>query len=67
VLTYDGDGYTATSVKLTDKKDYYSPVDFMAENVEFNYDFTVAADGTNGWNTIVLPFDVSEVYQWGGE
>ena len=61
VLTYDGVGYTATSVKLTDNKDFYSPVDFTAENVEFNYDFTVAADGTNGWNTIVLPFDVSEV------
>lgn len=61
VLRYDGSAYSASSIQLTDGKDFYSPVDFTADNIEFNYKFTVAADGTNGWNTIMLPFDVSEV------
>lgn len=61
VLRYDGSAYSASSIQLTDGKDFYSPVDFTAVNIEFNYQFTVAADGTNGWNTIMLPFDVSEV------
>ena len=61
VLRYDGSAYSASSIQLTDGEDFYSPVDFTADNIEFNYQFTVAADGTNGWNTIMLPFDVSEV------
>lgn len=61
VLTYNGSAYSASSIQLTDGKDFYSPVDFTADNIEFNYQFTVAADGTNGWNTIMLPFDVSKV------
>ena len=61
VLRYDGSAYSASSIQLTDGKDFYSPVDFTAVNIEFKYQFTVAADGTNGWNTIMLPFDVAEV------
>lgn len=61
VIKYDGDKYTAQNITLKDGNDFYSPVDFTAQNVEFTYNFTVAADGTNGWNTIMLPFDVTKV------
>lgn len=63
VIKYDGDKYTAESITLTDNNGFYSPVDFKAENIEFNYDFTVAADGESGhgWNTLVLPFNVTKV------
>ena len=60
--------YEATSkISLTDDNDFYSPVNFTAEEVEFSYNFTVAADGSNGWNTIVLPFDVTSVTADGTE
>ncbi|MBQ4484333.1 MAG: hypothetical protein II934_04985, partial [Prevotella sp.] len=61
VVKYDNGNYTAETITLTDNKGFYSPVDFTADKVEFNYDFTVAADGTNGWNTLILPFNVTSV------
>ncbi|MBO6188427.1 MAG: C10 family peptidase [Prevotella sp.] len=61
IIRYDGTEYTAGDITLKDGNDFYSPVDFTAQNVEFTYNFTVAADGTNGWNTIMLPFDVTKV------
>ena len=61
VIKYDGDKYTAQNITLKDGNDFYSPVDFTAQNVEFTYNFTVAADGTNGWNTLMLPFNVTKV------
>ena len=61
VIKYDGGNYTAETINLTDNNDFYSPVDFTATKVEFTYIFTTGADGTNGWNTIMLPFDVAEV------
>lgn len=61
VVKYDNGNYTAETITLTDNKGFYSPVDFTAAKVEFNYDFTVAADGTNGWNTLVLPFKAGKV------
>lgn len=61
VIKYNDGEYTAESITLKDGNDFYSPVDFTAQNVEFTYNFTVAADGTNGWNTIMLPFDVTKV------
>ena len=61
VVKYDNGNYTAETITLTDNNGFYSPVDFTAEKVEFNYDFTVGADGTNGWNTLVLPFNVTSV------
>ena len=60
-INYDGSNYTAETINLTDNNDFYSPVDFTATKVEFTYTFTTGADGTNGWNTIMLPFDVAEV------
>ena len=67
VIKYDGDKYTAESITLTDNNGFYSPVDFTAANITFNYDFTVAADGEDeygrghGWNTLMLPFNVTKV------
>ena len=61
VVKYDNGNYTAETITLTDNNGFYSPVDFTADKVEFNYDFTVAADGTNGWNTLILPFNVTSV------
>ena len=61
VIKYNGTDYTAETITLTDDNDFYSPVDFTAFKIEFTYTFTNAADGSNGWNTIMLPFDVDEV------
>jgi hypothetical protein len=63
VVTYDWDSrtYTANTITLTDGYGFYSPVDFTASKVEFTYKHTVAADGTDGWNTIMLPYDVTKV------
>ena len=67
VIKYDGDKYTAQKITLTDNNGFYSPVDFTAANITFNYDFTVAADGEDeygrghGWNTLMLPFNVTKV------
>ena len=61
IIVKNSNSYSATNITLTDNKDFYSPVDFTADNVEFNYNFTKAADGTNGWNTLMLPFNVTKV------
>ena len=61
VITYDGTSYAAEQISLTDNNGFCSPVDFTATKVELTYANTLAADGTNGWNTIILPFDVTRV------
>lgn len=62
VIKFDGTAtYTADNITLTDGADFYSPVNFTAENIEFTYNNDRWADGTNGWNTIILPFDVTSV------
>ena len=53
--------YTAANISLTDGNDFYSPVDFTATNIEFTYANDRWADSKNGWNTIMLPFDVTKV------
>ena len=60
-VLHDGADYTATNLTLTDGYDFYTPVDFTASNIEFTYNCDRWADGTNGWNTIMLPFDVTSV------
>lgn len=60
-IVKSGSSYTATNIELTDGNDFYSPVDFTASNIEFTYYNDRWADGTNGWNTIMLPFDVTSV------
>lgn len=57
-------GTTAANIELTDGYDFYTPIDFTATNISYTRQFTTGADGSgNGWNTIVLPFDVAEVKQ----
>ncbi len=60
VIKYDG-GYTAEDIMLSDGNDFYSPVNFIAKNIEFTFSNDRWADGTKGWNTIMLPFDVTTV------
>ena len=61
IIKKSGSTYTATNITLTDGNDFYSPIDFTATNIEFTYNNDRWADGTNGWNTIILPFDVTSV------
>ena len=61
VIKFDGTSYSADAITLTDNYDFQSPVDFTATTIEFTFANDRWADGTNGWNTIMLPFNVSEV------
>ena len=61
VVRFNGTTYSASSITLTDGYNFASPVDFTATNIVFNYTFTKGADGSKGWNTITLPFDVTSV------
>lgn len=54
-------GTTAESITLTDGNAFYSPIDFTATTVSYSRTFSVAAAGTSGWNTIMLPFTVSAI------
>ena len=60
-IVKSGSTYTAANISLTDGSDFYSPVDFTASNIVFTYNNNRWADGTNGWNTIMLPYDVTLV------
>ncbi len=60
-IVKSGSSYTASNIKLTDGSDFYSPVDFTASNIEFTYNNNRWADGEKGWNTIMLPYDVTLV------
>lgn len=61
VIQFNGTSYTAANITLTDGYDFESPVDFTATNIEFTYNNDRSADGKKGWNTIILPFDVTQV------
>lgn len=52
---------TAATLALQDGHDFYTPVPFTATNVSYTRTFTLAANGTSGWNTIMLPFSVSSI------
>ena len=54
---------TAATLTLQDGYGFYTPAAFTATNVTYTRTFTTGADGTNGWSTIVLPFDVAQVKQ----
>lgn len=53
--------YIAENITIADGYDFASPVNITCNKVEFVYTFTTGADGTNGWNTIILPYDVTRV------
>lgn len=61
IVRFDGANYTADNITITDGNNFYSPVDFTATNIEFTYSNDRWADGTKGWNTIILPFNVTSV------
>jgi hypothetical protein len=61
IVKKTGSTYTAANIVLADGHDFLTPVGFTAENIEFTYDNDRWADGSNGWNTIMLPFDVTKV------
>ncbi|MBQ9533275.1 MAG: C10 family peptidase [Prevotella sp.] len=54
-------GTTADQLTLTDGHDFYSPIDFTASEAAYTRTFTLAAAGTSGWNTLVVPFSVETV------
>ncbi len=74
-LYYIGDGVTgldgknvvqngtAANITIDDNYDFYTPKSFTATTVQYKRTFTQGANGTGGWSTIVLPFDVSSVKQ----
>lgn len=56
---------TASTLTLTDGYAFFTPFDFIATTATYTRQFTVGANGTNGWSTIMLPFNVSSVKQGG--
>ena len=57
------DGVAAT-LTLTDGQAFFSPIDFTVTAAPtYTRQFSVGANGTNGWNTIVLPYEVASVKQ----
>ncbi len=54
---------TAATLTLQDGYGFYTPIVFTATNVTYTRTFATGADGTKGWSTIVLPFDVAQVKQ----
>ena len=55
------DNLTASTLTLQDGYDFFTPMPFTATSASYTRTFTLAANGTSGWNTIILPFDVSSV------
>lgn len=53
----------AETLDLKDGYAFYSPYFFYAKTATYTRQFSVGADGTKGWNTIVVPFNVSTVRQ----
>lgn len=54
-------GNTATSLKLQDGADFYSPIAFTATNASYTRTFNVAAAGASGWSSLFLPFTVTSI------
>ena len=53
----------AETLTLSDEYEFFTPVSFTAEKVSYTRQFTVGADGTKGWSTLLLPFNVESVWQ----
>jgi hypothetical protein len=54
-------GTTAEEIVLSDGNEFYAPIDFTATEISYTRTFTLAANGSYGWSTILLPFDVETV------
>ena len=53
----------AATLTLNDNYGFYTPFGFTATNASYTRQFSVGANGTGGWSTIVLPFNVTSVKQ----
>jgi len=53
----------AEELNISDEQPFYTPKSFTATHASYTRRFTQGADGTGGWTTIVLPFDVKQVKQ----
>ena len=51
----------AEQITLTDASDFWSPIEFTANQMSYSRTFTVPAGESGGWSTIMLPFDVAKV------
>ena len=54
-------GTSAAAIALTDGYDFYTPKTITADAISYTRTFTLPANGSSGWSTIVLPFSVSRV------
>ncbi|MCR4603134.1 MAG: C10 family peptidase [Prevotella sp.] len=54
-------GTTAETLTLTDGYDFYTPIAFTASSASYTRTFTLAAGGTSGWNSLMLPFAATTV------
>ena len=55
VVKKDG-AYTCANLVLTDGADFYTPYDFTATQATYSRRPKVYADGSQGWETLCLPF-----------
>ena len=55
-------GNIAETIELTDGSDFYSPIEFTANEISYTRQFTgYDTDNGTGWSTICLPFTVSSI------
>ena len=54
-------GTVARTLTLTDGYDFFTPIAFTAADATYTRRFTLAADGTKGWSTLLVPFTVEKV------
>ena len=55
-------GEKSSKITLTDGYDFYVPRRFTASEITFSRKPTIGTGGSGGWTSIVMPFDVDEVY-----
>lgn len=53
--------YKTKSVEIDGRKSFQCPVEIQSEEIKLSYYPTLYADGSNGWETISLPFDPSSI------
>ena len=56
IVVKSGEAYTCANLVLTDGADFYTPYDFTAAQATYSRRPQVYADGSQGWETLCLPF-----------
>lgn len=54
-------GLYANNITLVEGHDFYVPMTFTANNISYTMTPERGSNGSGGWNTLVLPFDVQTV------